>query len=179
MTDPSKPHDDFTEPQSKTSRKRQATHAQDLGKKLAALKHEQLEQFDLPDKLSSAIADYQRFASHGAQRRQLQFIGRLMRDLDLAAIENQLADLEGQSAAARYQFAQLEQWRDRLIDEPDALTGFIQAYPEVDRQQLRQLVKKVRTMADDEQRKRFARQLFRFIRDTAQTGNQTPTAETR
>lgn len=176
MTDPSTPNDDFPEPQSKTARKREATHAQDLGKKLAALKHEQLEQFDLPDKLSSAITDYQRFPSRGAQRRQLQFIGRLMRDLDLAAIENQLADLEGQSAAARYQFAQLEQWRDRLIDEPDALTGFIEAYPQVDRQQLRQLVKKVRATADEEQRKGPARQLFRFIRDTAQAGELTRTA---
>lgn len=173
MTDPSTPNDDFSEPQSKTARKREASHAQDLGKKLAALKQEQLEQFDLPDKLSSAIADYQRFPSRGAQRRQLQFIGRLMRDLDLAAIENRLADLEGQSAAARYQFAQLEQWRDRLIEETDALTSFIEAYPQVDRQQLRQLVKKVRAAADEEQRKGPARQLFRFIRDTAQSGDQT------
>ena len=176
MTDASEPNNDFDEPPSKTARKREATHAQDLGRKLATLKHELLEQFDLPEKLSSAIADYQRFPSRGAQRRQLQFIGRLMRDLDLAAIEAQLAGLEGQSAAARYQFAQLEQWRDRLISEPDALTGFIEAYPQVDRQQLRQLIKKVRATADDQQRKGLARQLFRFIRDTARSDDQDRTA---
>ncbi len=156
--------DDHTEaPLSKSARKREADAAQALGRRLTQLKPEQLAAADLPTQLAAAIADYQRFNSHGAQRRQLQFIGRLMRDADTEAISDYLDTLDGQSAAARAQFAQTERWREALLTDPDATTRFIAEHPEVDRQALRQLVKKAQSAATAEKRKTQARALFRYI----------------
>ncbi len=90
-----------------------------------------------------------------------------MRSIDVEAIEAALAKMDGESAEARYQFKQLEQWRDLLISDDNALTTFIEAFPNVDRQQLRQLIKKANDARNETQQKTHARALFRFIRDTA------------
>ncbi len=157
------------EPLSKTARKREAERLQNVGRRLGELSDDLLSKLTLPDDLRAAVKDYQRFPSHGARRRQLQFIGKLMRGLDTDAIEAQLQTLDGESAEARYQFNQLEQWRDRLLTEPRALTEFISAYPSVDRQQLRTLLKKNHQAKGESQRKSLARQLFRFLRDSITT----------
>jgi ribosome-associated protein len=150
---------------SKTARKREAERLQSLGLRLTELKPAQIAQLDLSERLRSAIADYQRFASREAKRRQLQFIGRVMRGEDIAAVEQTIAGWDGESAEARHEFHQLELWRERLIHEPDALTEFIASFPQVDRQQLRQLINKARAAKTEEQQKKFARSLFRFIRE--------------
>lgn len=150
---------------SKTARKREAERLQSLGLRLTELKPAQIAQLDLSERLRAAIADHQRFASREAKRRQLQYIGRVMRDEDIAAVEQTLAGWDGESAEAQHQFHQLERWRERLINEPDALTEFIAMFPQVDRQQLRQLIKKTRAAKTAEQQKKFARSLFRFIRE--------------
>ena len=152
-------------PLSKTARKREAERLQDIGRRLGALSADALSQLHLPAALQTALEDYQRFPSHGAKRRQLQFIGKLMRDLDTAHLETQLAALDGESAQARHQFKRIEQWRERLINEPDALTEFIAAYPSVDRQHLRQQLKKLADCQDEQQHKNQARQLFRHLRE--------------
>ena len=157
---------DNIDPPSKSQRKREAERLQKIGRRLTNLKTEQLEALGLPSRLLACTADYQRFPSREAKRRQLQYIGKVMRDLDTEAIEGQLATMDGESAQARYQFNQLEQWRDDLINDPDALTLFISAYPEVDVQHLRQLIKKIHATTDTEQRKTNARNLFRYLRDT-------------
>ena len=102
----------------------------------------------------------------------MQFIGKLMRKVDTAAIEAQLADLDGQSAAAKHFFHSLEQWRDKLISEPEALTQFIGEYPDVERQSLRQLVTAAAASRPSagaqasENHKRALRTLFKFLRST-------------
>ena len=158
-------HDTDNELPSKTALKRAATEAQSLGKRLTELKPEQLSALPLPDNLRSAIEDYQRFPSHGAKRRQLQFIGKLMRDADLDAMAQMIDQLDGQTAQAKYEFAQLEKWRDELLSSGDAMTRFIDAHPNVDRQQLRQLVKKATSAKDEDAARNASRALFRFLRD--------------
>ncbi|MEM9624578.1 MAG: ribosome biogenesis factor YjgA [Pseudomonadota bacterium] len=158
--------------QSKTARKRAAEQLQHLGQQLCDLNPAQLERLQLPEPLLKAIHDYQRFHAREAKRRQLQFIGRVMRDLlepeDIDVINNHLQDLQGQSAAAQYQFQQLEHWRSALLAEDAAVTRFITTFPNVERQQLRQLVKSARRHATthSDQEKTAARKLFRFLRDT-------------
>ena len=152
---------------SKSARKREADRLLLLGRRLTELRHEHLDTLELPDALLQALLDYQRFPSHGAKKRQLQFIGKIMRSIDVEAIEAALAKMDGESAEARYQFKQLEQWRDLLISDENALTTFIEAFPNVDRQQLRQLIKKANDARNETQQKTHARALFRFIRDTA------------
>lgn len=156
---------DTDEPISKSERKRRAHRLQALGRRLAEHKLEEVAELGLPDALLSAIADYQRFPSHGAKRRQLQFIGRIMRDMDPDALQEALDRLQGESAASRYEFHQLERWRERLLEEPDALTAFMAEHPDVNAQQLRHRVAQVHAAATDEQRRTAYRALFRFLRE--------------
>ena len=156
---------------SKSQRKREAEQLQQLGAALAALKPVQLDAMDLPEKLRAALADYQRFPSHGAKRRQLQFIGKLMRDVDAASLKVQLDGLLGESAAQRDVLHHLERWRTRLLTEDDALTDYLDEHPTTDRQRLRQLVAKTRRSTangsdiETPQAKADYRALFRFLRD--------------
>jgi ribosome-associated protein len=156
---------DTGEPISKSERKRRAHRLQALGRQLAGLKPEELAELPLPDALVAAVGDYQRFPSHEARRRQLQFIGRLMRDLDPEPLQTALDGLQGKSAQARYEFHQLERWRERLLAEADALTAFIEAHPDVDVQQLRQRIQQVHKAATEDQQRSAYRALFRFLRD--------------
>ena len=159
---------DADEPSSKTARKREADRLLHMGRRIGELNMDQIEGLDLPGELYQAIIDYRRFPSHGAKKRQLQFVGKLMRKLDVAAIEVQLADLDGESAQARYRFNQLEQWRDELIHDSDAVTRFISEYSDVDRQHLRQMIKKINATKDPNQQKSHAKALFRFLRETVE-----------
>ncbi len=154
-----------TEFTSKSARKRDAERLQKLGQRLTVLRPDQIEALTLPDELLAAILDHQRFGSREAKRRQLQFIGRLMRTVDHEAIASRLDELEGHSALAKHRFHQAEHWRQALLEDPAALTGFLDQYPDVDRQQLRQLIKRVHAARDQVQRKKNARTLFRFIHE--------------
>jgi ribosome-associated protein len=131
----------MTEEISKSARKREAVRLQDVGRALTQLKAQDLQTFDLPNPLSAAIEEYRRINSREGGRRQLQYIGRLMRKLDTAAIELQLQHLRGESVAARHSLHQVEHWRDRLISEPHTLTQLLTEHPHIDRQKLRQLLK--------------------------------------
>ncbi len=160
---------DSDEPISKSERKRRAHRLQALGRRLAELRREELTELGLPQPLVAAIADYQRFPSHEAKRRQLQYIGRLMRDVDTEPLQTALDSLQGESAQARYEFHQLERWRERLLDEADtgALTAFVEAHPGVDVQQLRHHIQHTLDAPSEDRQRTAARALFRFLRDNA------------
>ena len=163
----------MTEDLSKTARKREAERLQLVGRKLTEMKPDVLATIQMSVELSQAIATHQRISSREGGRRQLQFIGKLMRKSDTEALEKQLADLEGQSNDARTLLHQLEQWRDRLVKQPDAMKDFIDQYPQVDRQQLRQVVVKAAASKPNniehtsEAHKRALKLLFKFLRDSA------------
>jgi ribosome-associated protein len=155
--------DEDAEVTSKSARKREAERLQALGRRLSELKPAQLEAFGLPENLLSAIYDHQRFPSREAKRRQLQFVGKLMRSVDVQAIETMLETFDGQSQTAQYVQTQCELWRDRLLNEPDALSEYISRHSDIDRQQLRHLVRRTQSAQDEPQRKSAARMLFRFL----------------
>lgn len=149
---------------SKTAQKREALRLQALGRELAALKRAQIEALPMPEKLAQALFDYQRFTTHEARRRQLQFIGRLMRTVDAEPLSEALAGLRGESDDARYRQHQAEQWRARLLAEPGALTDFVDAFPTCDRQALRQALQRARKPAGETAARAAERALFRVIR---------------
>jgi ribosome-associated protein len=155
-------------PLSKSEQKRRALRLQSLGRELTELKPAQLCELTLPDQLAAAVADYQRFPSREARRRQLQYIGRLMRGLDPEPIESALESLRGNSAQARYEHHQIERWRERLLEVPEALTEFLTEYPAVDRQSLRHHLQSVRKAGTDAQQRAASRQLFRFLKAALQ-----------
>ncbi|WP_028389360.1 ribosome biogenesis factor YjgA [Legionella fairfieldensis] len=152
------------EPKSKSQKKRDADALRKTGAKFVALSETKLDALPLPTNLRQAIAEAKSIKSHGALRRQIQLIGKLLREADseaiLAAYESVLADDNAQTA----NFHELEQWRERLLNEgKEALTAFIQQY-QPDVQQLRQLIKKAIEEQHTGQRKDAARMLFRYIR---------------
>lgn len=150
---------------SRTAKKREAEHRKLLGTKLTTLSADQLAKLELPERLTEALTEFSRLRARGAKRRQLQFIAALMRELDPEPIEQLMDELEGQSASSRYIQHQTERWRDRLLAEPAALTEFIDEYPTVDRQQLRQRLDKARKSAPEAQQTRARRELFRALRE--------------
>ena len=158
---------DIPEP-SKSERKRQARDLQNIGRQLAEIAPDDLLELNLSVQLADALANYRRFPSFEARRRQLQFIGKLMRNADIEPIQELLNRRAGKSAAARYEFHQLEQWRERLLTEPDALTEYLSAHPGADRQRLRQQLQRVRKARNETQRKDASRELFRILRNADQ-----------
>ncbi|HEY5646918.1 MAG TPA: ribosome biogenesis factor YjgA [Pseudomonadales bacterium] len=155
---------------SRTQRKREALDLQSIGARLVGLEPGDLARIPIPDQLADAIQACRRIRSHEARRRQLQFIGKLMRRLDTAPIREALARLDGDSAGARHEFHQIERWRERLIDDDGALTEYLDDHPDVDRQALRRLIARVRKAADDSRRKSESRALFRFLREADDAG---------
>lgn len=157
-------HDQNEEYKSKTRRKREAEALQDNGQKLIALSEKVLASLDIPPKLLAAIMEAKRINSHGALRRQRQYIGRLMRELDSDALLQQLAQLEQEKQQENARFHALEHWRDRLLTEQDAaLEEFLQQWPQADRQHLRQLIRQARKKGDSATR--APRALFKYLRE--------------
>lgn len=150
---------------SKSQRKREMTALQDLGEALVKLPASQLEKFDLPDNLQAAVMEARRLTSHGAIRRQMQYIGKLMRGVETEPIAEQLAAIRGESAAAKAEFHALERWRDRLIGDDGALTEWLAHHPDGDAQQLRQLIRNARKEAAEGKPPKSSRMLFRLLRD--------------
>lgn len=153
---------------SKSQRKREMTALQDLGTALVKLPRARLDKLDLPEALRGAITEAQRLTSHGALRRQMQYIGRLMREVDAAPIAEQLAAAQGESAAAKAEFHALENWRARLIGDDQALGDWLARHPDSDVQQLRQLIRNARREAVEGKPPKFSRALFRLLRDTSE-----------
>ena len=150
---------------SKSQLKREAEALQDLGRELVKLSKDQLAKLDIPDVLRGEILEARRITSHGAIRRQMQLIGKIMRDVDPEPIAEQLAEIKGESTAAKAAFHALEQWRDRLIKDDDAITAWLAQHPNTDSQQLRQLIRNARKEASEGKPPKSSRALFRMLRD--------------
>ncbi len=158
---------DFTV--SKSQRKREMTALQDMGAELVKLPRGRLEKLNLPESLFNALLEAQRLTSHGAIRRQMQYIGKLMRAVESEPIAEQLAAIRGESATAKAQFHAVERWRERLIEDDESLTAWLSEHPEADVQQLRQLIRNARREAAEGKPPKSSRALFRLLRDS--TGN--------
>jgi ribosome-associated protein len=150
---------------SKSARKRESQSLQDLGEALIDLPDAQFDALPLPENLRDAVLAARRFTSHGAQLRQRQFIGKLMRKIDVAPIR---AAIEQQQEAQRTdarRFKRIEAWRDRLIAEGDAaVLEFCASHPGVDASQLRKLAAEARAEASARRTPRAARLLFEQLR---------------
>ncbi len=151
-------------PVSKTRLKQQMQDLQNLGVKLVGLNKEQLAKFDLPTILLEAIKLAQKINSNGAIRRQYQYIGKLMRNVDIEPIKNVLAEITGESIKSIKSLHLSEKWRQRLLEEDDALNQFLNDYPNCDKVELCALIKNVKREIQ-EQKKRDYRKLFQYIRD--------------
>ena len=140
---------------------------QALGSALVDLPDAQLEKIEMPDKLRDAVLEAKRIKSHEAKRRQMQYIGRLMREVDAAPIRAQLAEVEGHSAQANARHRRLEAWRERLVGDDEALTAFAAEHPGADLQLLRTLIRNARKESAEGKPPRAYRELFRVLKEIA------------
>ena len=156
---------DGPEPVSKTRRKREMQARQDLGEELVGLTEAQLAQLELPEKLLDAVLLAKRINKFGALRRQLQYVGRLMRDIDASAIAAQLDAWKGKSREAVVRLHVLERWRDQLIADDAAMADLAAAYPGCDVQHLRTLVRNARREQALGAAPESARELFQALKE--------------
>lgn len=152
---------------SKTKRKQEMHALQALGAALVELPEAQVAALDIAESLKAAVFAAKRIRSHEARRRQIQYIGRLMRDADPEPIRTLIDSLEGHSAKTAARHQRLENWRERLLGDDEALTEFAAQFPGADLQALRALLRNARKEAKEGKPPRAYRELFRFIKDAA------------
>jgi ribosome-associated protein len=132
---------------SKTDLKKYSDRLQQLGESLLTLRADLMQRLDLSEKLIDAVAEAKRITNFEGRRRQMQFIGKLMRGVDeatLAAVEAALDEQNKGSAKGTLSLHQAEQWRDRLIADDEALTHWMQLDASADVQHLRALIRQAR-----------------------------------
>lgn len=129
---------------SKSQIKREMHALHDLGKKLIDLPNEKLRQLPLSESLYEAIRQAQRISSREALRRQVHYVGKLMRNADAEAIQAQLDIWQSGSRAETAALHRVEALRDLLLRDDDALTELLNEYPNADVQQLRTLIREGR-----------------------------------
>jgi ribosome-associated protein len=132
---------------SKTELKRESTELQKLGEALLTLRADLMEGLELSDKLTDAVAEARRITNFEGKRRQMQFIGKLMRGLDEETLQSVRDALEIQqkgSASDALALHQAEKWRDDLVANEDALDRWLLEHPQTDIQQLRALIRQAR-----------------------------------
>ncbi len=157
--------DDGDTPLSKSQRKRDALALQALADELVRLSPAQLESVPLPDDLRVAVRSA-RELSRGAYRRQVRYLGRLLRDTDAAPIRSAVDAHDGASHGDKARLKRLERWRERLMEEGDAAVAeLLDEYAHADPQQLRQLVRNAHSERQTGRSPRSYRQLFRFLRE--------------
>jgi ribosome-associated protein len=152
---------------SKTRRKKEMHALQALGTELIGLSAAHLARMPLPEPLAQAVHEARRIASHGARKRQLQYIGRLMREVDAGPIRARLAAIQGGSNEERARHQRLERWRERLLEDDGALTEFAREHPAGELQPLRVLIRNARREQAEGRPPRAYRELFRAIREAA------------
>ncbi|VAX09448.1 UPF0307 protein YjgA [hydrothermal vent metagenome] len=168
-------HDEFDEDEpgddqeeysvSKSQLKREAHALLDLGKKLVQLDKASLAKIPLPDNILDAVNSARKMHQHGALKRQLQFIGKLMRKTDAEPIQAAYESITDHFRADIQHLHQIETWRDRLITEGDSALGeLLSQHPDADRQHLRQLMRSAKKERELNKAPRAARELFQYLK---------------
>jgi ribosome-associated protein len=164
---PSPPGDDADDKPSKTQLKQQMHALQTLGQALTELPADRLAELELPDTLRRAIDEFGRTRSHEGRRRQMQYIGKLMRGIDEQPLRDAVAHFKLGSARDSLRLHDAERWRAELVHDDEALSRWAAAYPQSDLQRLRSLVHAARRDAQTSPEQRHGRgwrELFQFVK---------------
>jgi ribosome-associated protein len=163
---------------SRTELKKESTELQKVGEELLTLRSDFFDRLDLPEILVTALDQLKRITNFEGRRRQLQYVGKLMRNLEpqtLQAVRDALEEQRSGSAQQTLSLHAAEKWRDDLIASDDAFQAWLQSHPETDSQQLRALIRQARkdsAPTQDEvskglgpRRSRAYREIFQIVRD--------------
>jgi ribosome-associated protein len=160
---------------SKSQRKREVHAIRDLGAELLDANATLLAKMDLSPAVLEAISVYKQLPnSHAARKRQLQYLGKLLRQQDTSAIVQVLDDSRRNVTGQIRKFHELEVLRDNLLNGTDtSLSSLVNQYPEMDVQHLRQLIRQARKEADAHKPPAASRKLFQYLRE-AMANNPAP-----
>lgn len=152
-------------PPSKTRRKQAMEELQSLGDDLAALPADRVKKMPIPEELREAVMTAQRMTRHDeARRRQMQFIGKLMRGVDAAPIRQALAQARGDSAEETARLHRIERLRDELLADEKVLHDIVTRYPAVDLQHLRSLRRAALKEQEQNRPPRSFRAIFQVLK---------------
>ncbi len=150
---------------SKSQRKRDAQAVLDLSKTIVELGNKLFTNLKLPDQIREAAVLARNIDAYGGRKRQIHYLGKLMRKIDLEDIRAQLQAIEDSAETSKHLHKRLEFWRDRLIDEGDsALADLLEHRPQADRQSVRQLIRNAQRERDKNQSSKSARALFQYLK---------------
>ena len=157
----------FDERPSKTRLKQESHELQDLGEAVVALPDARIDGLAIAENLLDAIRQYKKTRTHEGRRRQMQYIGKLMRIHDVEPIRQAVADMQLGRAKDSLALHESERWRAELIADDDALTRWTADHPATDVQQLRSLIRAARkdaALVPEKRSGRAYRELFQFVR---------------
>ncbi len=157
---------------SKSQLKREMLELQQVGERLISMSATELADFPLTPTLQDALEESRRIKGRGAMRRHIRRVGKLLREADSDAIRQLLDRMDNHDLIEKQRFHQLEQWRDRLLQEGDtALNELLEQYPTADRQQLRQLIRTAVKEQTQAAPPASSRKLFRYLRELSAHAN--------
>jgi ribosome-associated protein len=167
-------HDeDFTDSSARPSKtkKKEAMHElQDLGAELVELSAGQLKRIKLPENIYEAVRECQKITARGAHKRQLQYLGKLMRSADDEPIRAGLALIRGESSAETARLHRLERMRTRLLEDETALADIAATWPGADLQHLRQLRRNALKEKEAGKPPKNFRAIFQILQELDQQG---------
>jgi ribosome-associated protein len=166
---------------SKTQRKKESHDLQNLGEDLIALPDDRLDGLPMDESLREALRTYKKTRTHEGKRRQMQYVGKLMRRADPEPLREAVAALKLGTAKASLALHEMEHWRAQMLASDDILTTWMKQHPDTDLQQLRSLVRAARkdaASAPEQRNGRAYRELFQLIKQqTASAHNEMPTEQ--
>ena len=153
---------------SRTQTKNEDRALQDLGKQLVGLSPEQVANIDVPEELLEAVMVARKTRKRGAKRRQMQYIGRLMRNIDPEPIRNALENIRRGDLDKARSFHKIEQWRDAIkAGEKQVIEEILASCPDAERQRLSQLARNARDDVQKGKGVKSSRVLFRYLKEIA------------
>ena len=154
---------------SKTELKKDSKKIQQFGRKISELSINNIEAFKFPLNIYEAVIGLKNLKSNSAKKRQVQYLGKLLREIDLTDALIVMKQLEVSSQKEIQRNHIIEAWRDKLLINNDSITEFIDKYPQIDRQTLRQTISNTQKEKKDNRKPKHSRQLFKLIKGIIMT----------
>ncbi len=149
---------------SKTQKKKEMHALQEMGTELTKLTADTLKKLPIPEDLLQALLDHKKITSNSAIKRQIQYIGRIMRDVDPEPIQAFLSRMKGDDAAHNAAMQRIEIWRDRLLNDDNTLTELLTEIPDMPAGEIRTLIRNARKEKEQNKPPKAFRALFKLLR---------------
>lgn len=163
INSPHPSHEDPEVKSSKTKQKKAMLALQKLGEDLVELTDKQLIELSLPEQLYDAIIEARRINKFGAKQRQLQYIGKIMRRIDVTPIQEKINTWKKTTLKHIAHQHQAERWREQLLADPNTVTEFASKFPTADIKHIRLLIRNTLKERETDNPAKSYRVLFQVV----------------